>query len=181
MENQSEPDTLAGIPLSKEQKEIFEKINSDARGIDFGEDVVGSRYTECEATIVIDEPPTEVMQGHLLNGAASRLEFLEIKQHITKFENELGQQHEVMITPANFTHYSEIRLVSIRFYPSGAISLQCENKAGKTVTLFDHIGRLSFALTKSATLSKNKRQRKVVFIFEPDNLEASLNREVEIG
>jgi hypothetical protein len=169
MEDQSESDTLAGVPLSKEQKEIFEKINSNARGIDFGSDIVGSGYPDSEATIVIDEPPTELIQGHLLNGGVSKLEFLEIKQHITKFENELCEQHEVMITPANFNHYSEIRLVSLIFYPSGAISLQCENKGGKTVTLFDHIGRLSFALTKSVTLSKNKRQRKVVFIFEPDN------------
>jgi len=170
MEDQSESDTLTGIPLSKEQKEIFEKINSDAQGIDFGADVVGSRNPDSEATIVIDEPPTEVIQSPLLNGGVSKPEFLEIKQHIKEFENELGQQHEVMITPANFTHYSEIRLVSVRFYPSGAISLQCENKSGKTVTLFDHIARLSFALTKSVTLSKNKKQRKVVFIFEPDIL-----------
>jgi hypothetical protein len=169
MEDQSEPDALAGIPLSKEQKEIFEKINSNARGINFGSDIVGSSYPDSEETIVIDEPPTEVMQGHLLSGSVLKLEFLEIKQHIKKFENELGEQHEVMITPANFSHYSEIRLVSLRFYPSGAISCQCENKDGKTVTLFDHIGRLSFALTKSVALSKNKRQRKVVFIFEPDN------------
>jgi len=172
MHDQNESDTVAGIQFSEEQIAIFEKINSESCGLDFTTQsgIQKCDNNDCEDTILIDESQethTEIISEGQLTGCVSPLNlYLDLQQHIKKFESEIDEGYEMRITPANFNQVAEIRLVSVKLYKSGSICLQCENTEGKEIVLFDHITRVSFMMTQSSVQSQDKKQKKVEFVYE---------------
>lgn len=168
--------TVAGIPLNKEQLALFEKIDTQARGVDFG---LGKHTPDqgtptTVLTSVAGETPEETItealtNTELLQSVSIYSRFTELKQHIKNFENAIGDDYEVVISASNINKFTEMNLVSVTVYKSGALSARCEAMDGKQASLFDHIDKISFALTKSAKIGPKKKCRKVEFNFSTDD------------
>jgi len=161
MQRPFESETVVNIPLNNDQMKMFEKINSEARGIDFEVLEDTAMNEDGNETLTVSMPKTDLMAGFMVSPM-----YYEIKNQIKTFEKEITDEYEVCITPANYSSISKARLVTVLAYQSGAISLICEDNEGEPIKLFDHIDSLSFALTKSSKLSNPKEYRKVSFIFE---------------
>lgn len=95
--------------------------------------------------------------------------YQEIRVHVRGFEDSLSTNQVVAITPKNFPFFTEMQLLAVTCYASGAIVIDGLANGNKKVSVLEQVSELSYALSESGrTRGEGKARQRVEFTFVQD-------------
>lgn len=87
----------------------------------------------------------------------------ELRSIITSFEKRVSNEYDLGVVLRQFSDAAPLRLYSVTFFHSGAVSFMGLDSLGRSANIYDTLDHFSVILKKLRRLNKNKPRRPIEF------------------